>query len=275
MSKKIKQVLEKALLEAGHVLSAAFGRPKHIEYKGTANLVTKTDRAAEKKIINLIRRNFPEHVILSEESFPAHLYHTDRSIPVKWVVDPLDGTTNFAHNLPLACVTIGIEMYGKLTLGGVWNPFSGEMFWAEKGRGAFLNGKRIHVSKTNLLSTSLLVTGFPYDRNKYADQYLKVAGEFMRRTHGIRRLGSSALDLCFVASGRFDGYWETKLHPWDQAAGVLIVEEAGGRTSDFSGNPINIYGKQTLATNGKIHGEMLKVLKPFLSKCKALSGRRQ
>ncbi len=263
MIRKINRVLERALLEGGSILSRAFFLPKEIKYKGVANLVTQTDKTAENKIIGIIKRAFPSHLILAEESDTTGLYQPSRQTPFKWIIDPLDGTTNFAHDLPIASVSIAVESYGSVILGGVWNPFSKEMFWAEKRKGAYLNGKRIRVSKANDLKRSLLVTGFPYDRTIYAHRYLKVMEAFMQITHGIRRLGSAALDLCFVAAGRFDGYWETKLHPWDQAAGVLIVQEAGGKTTDFFGNPIDIYAKQTLASNGKIHAQMVRIIKKF------------
>ena len=182
----------------------------------------------------------------------------------KWIIDPVDGTSNFAHRLPLACVSIAFEEDGILKVGGVWNPFLGEWFWAERGKGAYLNDKKIRVSKNKTLKESLLVTGFPYDRRERARYYLNFMEAFMMTTHGIRRLGSAALDICYVACGRFDGYWEFKLKAWDQAAGALIAKEAGARLSDFSGKPMDIYGSQTLVTNGKIHSEMLKVIKKFL-----------
>ncbi len=259
---EIKKTLEKAILEGGRILSKAFQKPKIIQYKGTANLVTKTDKAAERRIIEIIKRNFPSHSILAEES--ANFGPTNES-PYRWIIDPIDGTTNFAHGLPIASVSIGFESHGIVTLGCVWNPFLKEFFWAEKGKGASLNDKRIHVSKISRLAQSLLVTGFPYDRTIRAQEYLKVVGAFMKISHGVRRLGSASLDLCYVACGRFDGYWESKLMAWDQAAGYLIAKEAGARVTDFRGKPFSIYRPQVLATNGKIHGEMLKTLKPFLS----------
>ena len=255
---QIKQTLEKALVEAGHVLKRAIDRPKDIRYKSPASLVTETDKNSERLIIKIIKRKFPNHSILSEESAPQG------NSPCKWIIDPIDGTANFAHSFPAACISIAYEEAGTVKMGGVWNPFIQEWFWAERGKGASLNGKRIRVSKIKTLRESLLVTGFPYDRVTRAGYYLKFMKAFMVTTHGIRRLGSAALDLCYVACGRFDGYWEFKLHSWDQAAGALIVEEAGGELSDFSGRPMNIYGKQTLATNSHIHKEMIKILKKHL-----------
>lgn len=258
---KIKQTLEKALIEAGRVVKKAGAKPISIEYKSPVSLVTKSDKAAEALIINIIKKNFPDHSILAEET--GTISPRDRS-NCKWIIDPIDGTTNFAHGLPACCVSIGYEEDGIVKVGGVFNPFLNEFFWAERGKGAGLNGKKIRVSKTKTLSASLVATGFPYDRRERALYYLKFIEEFMLCTHGIRRLGSSAIDLCYVACGRFDGYWEFNLQAWDQSAGCLIVEEAGGQLSDFTGKPMNIYGKQTLATNGFIHQEMLNIIKKLL-----------
>ena len=256
--RKIKQTLEKALLEAGKIMKQANEKPISIKYKSPVSLVTKTDRKAERVIIEIIRKNFPDHAILAEESAPSG------NSRCKWIIDPIDGTTNFVHRLPASCVSIGYEEDGVMKAGGVFNPFLDEWFWAEKGKGASLNGKKIRVSKAKKLAESLLATGFPYDRRERARNYLKFVEEFMLRTHGLRRLGSSAIDLCYVACGRFDGYWEFNLQAWDISAGVLIVEEAGGRLSDFSGRLMSIYGKQTLATNGLIHEEMLNIFKKLL-----------
>ncbi len=256
--KKIKQTLEKALLEAGVILKRAIKRPIEIQYKSPISLVTETDKKAERIIIDIIHRNFPNHSILAEESEPQG------NSNCKWIIDPVDGTSNFAHRLPLACVSIAFEEAGIVKLGGVWNPFHNEWFWAERGKGASLNGKKINVSKNKTLKESLLVTGFPYDRRKRGSYYLNFMKAFLMKTQDLRRLGSAALDLCYVACGRFDGYWEFHLQPWDQAAGALIAQEAGARLSDFSGRPMNIYGKQTLVTNGKIHGEMLAIIKKLL-----------
>ena len=257
-AKKIKHTLEKALHEAGSILKHFIDRPLDIQFKNPVSLVTQVDKKAERIIIQTIQKNFPDHAILSEESPPFG------NSPCKWIIDPLDGTTNFSHRFPAACVSIGFEEAGIVKVGGVWNPFHNEWFWAEQGKGASLNGKKIRVSKTKKLNKSLLVTGFPYDRIKRASYYLKFMESFIKKTQGLRRLGSAALDLCYVACGRFDGYWEFKLQSWDQAAGALIAKEAGATLSDFLGNPMNIYGRQTLATNGKIHGEMLRIIKTLL-----------
>lgn len=251
------------MVEAGAMLKQAMAQPKKVEYKSTANLVTETDKKIERVIIDIIKCQFPTHSILAEESAHA-ISESTPSNSRKWIIDPIDGTTNFAHGLPAACVTIAYEENGTIKLGAVWNPFLNEWFWAERGKGASLNGKKIHVSNSKSLAESLLVTGFPYDRITRADYYLRFVKSFMMITHGIRRLGSAALDLCYVACGRFDGYWEFNLQPWDQAAGVLMVEEAGGRLSNFSGKPMNIYERQTLAANKNIHGEMLKIIKKLV-----------
>ena len=258
---KLSATLYQALMETGPLLKRAMQKPKKFKYKGHANLVTVTDKAAEKKIIRIIKRRFPDHGILAEESAESddQTHHENQ-----WIIDPIDGTTNFAHGLPMAAISIGFEHKGKMRLGAVYNPFLNELFWAEQDKGAFLNGKRIHVSRTRSLHAALLVTGFPYDRHQRANRYMKVVETFLRNTHGIRRLGSASLDLCYVACGRFDGYWESKLKPWDQAAGYLIAKEAGARCTDFRGGPFGIYQKETLVTNGRIHRAMVKIVSKYL-----------
>ena len=258
---KIKHTLEKAMIEAGRIIQKANAKPISIEYKSPVSLVTATDKKAERVIIDIIKRNFPDHSILAEESGTSG---TVSNGTPKWIIDPVDGTTNFAHHVPACRVSIGYEEDGIVKVGGVYNPLMNEWFWGERGRGASLNGKKIKVSNVKTLSESLLATGFPYDRRERAQYYLKFVEEFMLKTHGIRRFGSSAIDLCYVACGRFDGYWEFNLQAWDQSAGALIVEEAGGRLSNFTGKPMSIYGKQTLASNGRIHEEMLRIIKKLL-----------
>jgi myo-inositol-1(or 4)-monophosphatase len=251
-----------ALRRAGALIRANIDRPNKILFKDNSpiNLVTWVDRAADKLIRKTIQAQFPGHDLLTEESVP-----TDRHSPYKWIIDPLDGTTNFAHHFPQVGVSIALEYAGDVVLGGVCDPMRDELFWAEKGRGAFLiragRSRRLGVSSAAKLSGSLLLTGFPYDRRQRVDLYLSYLRAFLRKIQGIRRGGAAALDLCWVACGRVDGYWEWRLKPWDSAAGKLIVEESGGRLSDFSGKPFSIYGQQTLATNGRIHGEMLRVMK--------------
>jgi myo-inositol-1(or 4)-monophosphatase len=228
-----------------------------VEYKDAVNLVTEADRRAEQAIIEVIEKIYPEHDILAEE---RGLISVGKSA-YRWVVDPLDGTTNFAHGFPAYCVSIALEYHGRLILGVVFDPSRQELFLAEVGLGASLNGTRLHVARTSTLNAALLVTGFAYDIRESAQNNLNHFERFALRAQGLRRTGSAALDLCYVAAGRFDGYWEMKLHPWDMAAGALMVVEAGGRMSDFNGGPFSIYGPEMVASNGLIHDEMLEVLR--------------
>lgn len=256
VSERLKRTLFSCLEESGDILKKRFGKTMSIRKKGPVNLVTEMDTASEKKIISLIHKSFPDHGILAEESAPQR-----GNSPFRWVIDPIDGTTNYAHGIPLCCISMGIELEGELILGGIFNPFLNELFFAEKGKGAFLNRKRVRVSEQSLLAESLLVTGFPYDRQEKADYYLKFFKRVMQRSQGLRRLGAAALDLAYVACGRFEAFWEFNLKPWDIAAGTLIVQEAGGHVSDFKGRPIRIdHPTQILASNGAIHAELLKVL---------------
>lgn len=259
----LKRVLLASLRAAGKTVKASILRIKKIDYKGDVNLVTEVDKRAEKIILGIIKKKYPQHAILAEESAPHG------QSPYKWIIDPIDGTTNYAHTLPSSCVSIGLEYRGKMLLGGVYDPFRDELFFAQKGRGAFLNGKKIRVSKIKKIKQSLLATGFPYDRKKSADFLLKVYKEFLIGSQDVRRIGSAALDTCYVACGRFDGYWEQILMPWDIAAASLILGEAGGRLSDFTGNAHSIYQTQALATNGLIHREMLAILKKHYRNCRA------
>ena len=254
---KIKSTLFRMLEDAGKVLKAAILKPKAIHKKGELDLVTATDKKCEKIIVRAIQRNFPSHAILTEESPP--MGNSD----CRWIVDPLDGTCNFAHSFPVASVSIAYEEAGKIQMGGVLDPFRGELFFAERGKGASLNGKKIHVSSTPLLNDALVCTGFPYNRRDHMEDYIGVFKTFLMRVQDLRRVGSAALDLCYVAAGRFDGYWEFHLQPWDKAAAMLIVEEAGGRLSNFSGDPLTLTDTQNLASNGKLHAEMLALAKPF------------
>lgn len=254
---KIKRTLLDALERAGEIIKKNFGKQQKISKKGTFNLVTEIDKASEKAVIELILKRFPGHSILAEES-PAV-----KGSEGRWIIDPIDGTTNFAHGFPVVSVSIGFELESHLLMGGVFDPFRKELFFAERGKGATLNGKRIHVSKVGTLSDSLMATGFPYDRYKNLDDYLKMLGAFLTRVQDIRRCGSAAIDLCYVACGRFDGYYELKLNPWDKAAGMIIVKEAGGMLTDFSGNPLTLSSVQNIATNGRIHPEVLATLESF------------
>lgn len=239
----------------GDKIARKASRRKHISFKGEVDLVTQFDREAQHLILKALRKHYPDFGILSEEDVNQH---TDR--PIKWIVDPIDGTTNFAHGLPIWAISIALEVQGAVSLGVVYDPNRGEMFSGLKNRGARLNGKRIHVSTTRRLEHSLLVTGFPYDIRSSKENNLRQFSTFAVRARAVRRLGSAALDLCYTACGRFDGYWELKLSPWDQAAGALILREAGGRITDFSGRRFDIYGDEVLGTNGKIHHQMMRVL---------------
>jgi myo-inositol-1(or 4)-monophosphatase len=226
-----------------------------ISHKGRDNIVTDVDKKAEAMIIKDILAAFPGHSILSEESEPR-----SGLAPYTWIIDPLDGTTNFAHAFPFFCVSIALEKSGRVVLGVVYDPIREELFFAEKGRGAYLNGKKIHVSKVKKLIDSFLATGFSYGI-KRKDRNISYFRELLTRTQAIRRAGSAALDLCYVACGRFDGFWEMDLHPWDSAAGMLIVEEAGGKVTRFDRSPYSPYDKNILATNGHIHNKMSSFLK--------------
>jgi myo-inositol-1(or 4)-monophosphatase len=241
---------------AGLLLKKGWGRAHRIHYKGAANLVTEMDILSEKYLVAAIHRRFPHHSILAEEKTAPE---TDSAY--RWVIDPLDGTTNYAHGLPIFSVSIALEREKEILLGVVYAPLQDHFFWAEKGKGAFLNRKRIQVSSISRLSESLLATGFPYDLRTSSINNLDHFAHFAMRTHAVRRLGSAALDLCYVAAGWFDGYWEMKIGPWDLAAGSLIVREAGGKVTDFSGEPIHLDGRLVLATNGKIHRPMMRILK--------------
>jgi myo-inositol-1(or 4)-monophosphatase len=255
--KDFKKVLFDASTEAGKIIRSSFNTNFEIESKDIiSNLVTEVDKASEAKIIGIIKKSFPEHAILSEE-----IGELGGNSEVKWIIDPIDGTVNFAHAVPICAVSIGIEIKGEVVMGVVYNPISEEFFYAQKNEGAFLNDKRISVSKENDLLKSLLVTGFPYQNSTGKGSPHETFGRFLNLNIPIRRLGSAALDLCWTACGRFDGFWEYKLNPWDTAAGACILKEAGGMLSDFRGGEYSIYHKQILATNSHIHSQMIDVMK--------------
>jgi myo-inositol-1(or 4)-monophosphatase len=261
----LKVAIETAL-EAGKFLKMNVGKIRRIERKDgqETNLVTEIDKKSEQLIINKIKQHFPQHDFLCEESGAAEVKSEYR-----WIIDPLDGTVNYTHALPIFCVSIGLEYKGEIILGVVYDPSLDELFTAEKGRGAKLNKKHIEVSKTTKLIESLVVTGFPYDVNEHPEPAVTHFRNFLAESQAIRRLGSAALDLCYVAAGRFDGFWEGVIRPWDMAAGVLIVTEAGGRWTDFHGSPSNVYREEMLATNGLIHEQMVGVLKKGDKKSKS------
>jgi myo-inositol-1(or 4)-monophosphatase len=256
MRNEVRAIAEEAAKRAGGLLKERLGKAGEVEFKGAIDLVTEADRASEDLITDAIRRAFPGHGILAEES-PEVV----RDSPFKWIIDPLDGTTNYSHGFPFFCVSIAFEEKGEVVLGAVYDPMLDELYTAEKGLGAFLNGKEIRVSSADSLDRSLLATGFPYDLRVTGDNNLDHFLAFSLKAQAIRRAGSAALDLCYTASGRFDGYWEMRLRPWDVAAGALIVSEAGGRVTDFKGASFSVYGKECLASNGNIHDRMINVLK--------------
>lgn len=257
MDDQLKNTLLRAVHAGADVLKHYFEGTFEVHSKDSLNnLVTEVDQKAEDVIIEVIKSDFPEHFILSEE-----VGELSTSSNYKWVIDPIDGTVNFAHSIPICCVSIGLEKDGQLMMGAVFNPFMNELFFAEKGKGAFLNNRKLTVSKNGNLESACLVTGFPYRWVDVGTDPIAVFERFIRLGLPVRRLGSAALDLCWVAAGRFDGFWEYNLNPWDIAAGYLIVEEAGGSITNFNGDRYSIYDKQTLATNGNIHDQMLEVIK--------------
>ncbi|MEP6901314.1 MAG: inositol monophosphatase family protein [Actinomycetota bacterium] len=244
--------------EAGQILLEKFGRKINISKKGDINLVTEADLASEKHIIERVKSYYPKHAILAEESGDAVLL--DGVNTWKWIIDPLDGTTNFAHGYPCFCVTLALEHDGEIVIGVTFDPTRNELFAAEKGKGATLNGKPIRVSDTEHLSESLIVTGFPYDF-KQKENFARHLTDFLIYSRGVRRDGSAAIDMAYVACGRFDGFWEEGLNPWDVAAGFLLIEEAGGQVTYYNGAKFDVYTPPICGSNGLIHGEMLEVLR--------------
>lgn len=252
----IKNTALSAVFKGGRILSEMYDSPFRVDRKGRIDLVTEADIASEAAIIDALTRRFPDHAILAEESGA-----TDRTSPYRWVIDPLDGTTNFAHGLPLFSISIAFQAHGETRFGVVFNPVTEELFMAEKGQGATLGGRPISVSTTAAVEESLLVTGFPYNVREVLPGLLKKFESCIEAAQGVRRLGSAALDLCYLACGRFDGFWEESLKAWDTAAGVLIAEEAGARVSGFGGEAFAPGDPEMLATNGSIHQEMITLLK--------------
>jgi myo-inositol-1(or 4)-monophosphatase len=240
---------------AGAILKENYGKGRKVSFKGEIDLVTEVDTASEAYIKGRIRERFPDHGILAEESPEER-----SSSPYRWIVDPLDGTTNYAHAYPCFCVSVAVEREGRVVAGAVYQPLLDEMFAASLGGGATLNGSPISVSAQADLRRSLLVTGFAYDVRSASDTNLERFGAFVLTAQAVRRDGSAALDLCYTACGRFDGFWEMKLKAWDTAAGALILSEAGGTLSDLGGGEYSIFRPELVASNGKIHGAMLGVL---------------
>ncbi len=240
--------------EAGGLLMSFFGKVA-IEYKGDADLVTKADRASEEFLVSRIRKQWPDHDLVGEEGS-----RNETGSDYRWYIDPLDGTTNFAHGYPVFCVSLGLDFKGERIAGVIYDPTRQEMFAASKESGATLNGNPIRVSKTPRLVESLVATGFP-SHKRHKNPNIHFYHQLTLRSHGVRRAGSAALDLCYVACGRYDGFWEFNLNPWDTAAGVLIVQEAGGTVTNFSGGPFSIDSRQVLASNTLLHKELLSEFK--------------
>ena len=242
---------------AGDLLRRELTGPRRIEFKGSpTNLVTEMDARAEALIVDRLLGEFPDDAVLAEER-GVQAGRSER----RWIIDPVDGTTNYAHGLPLYCVSIALEVAGRVELGVAYDPSHGELFVAERGAGAFCNDARLSVSSAATLERSLLATGFPYDVRSNPDNNVKEYAGFSMRAQGVRRLGSAVLYLAWVAAGRFDGYWELRLGPWDVAAGGLMVEEAGGRLTALGGGPVDLEAPTVVASNGRIHDDMLAVLR--------------
>jgi myo-inositol-1(or 4)-monophosphatase len=239
--------------EAGAILSRRFGKARIVRYKDPINLVTQADRESERTIVRRLRKAFPTYGILAEEG-------TVIKADTRWVIDPLDGTTNYAHGYPVFCVSIALEREGEIVLGVVYDPIRKEMFSSERGKEAFLNCNKMRASRIRSLGRALLVTGFAYDVHTSRNNNLDHFANFILHSQAVRRDGSAALDLAYLAAGRFDGFWELKLHAWDTAAGSLLVREAGGRVTDFRGRLFSIYGQETLASNGLIHKAMQGII---------------
>ena len=248
------------VLRAGEIQSARRESGFSIRKKGAIDLVTEVDLECERMCRDILAERFPDHDILAEELGATSSPHGSR---YRWIFDPLDGTTNYAHGLPIFCSSLGLEIDGRVDVGAIYDPMRKELFTAERGQGAFLNGSRLKVSDTGALIDGLLVTGFPYDVHKRGPDLVGLFGEFLGRARAVRRLGSAALDLCYVAAGRLDAFWEQLLKPWDVAAGGLILEEAGGRITGMDGAPFDLAAGHLVASNGAIHDEILGVIADF------------
>ncbi|MDH3454831.1 MAG: inositol monophosphatase [Desulfuromonadales bacterium] len=251
----MKDLLINAVRQAGTLLMEKFERGILVEYKGKHDLVTEADRQSEALIVKLIRDQFPDHDILAEESDYGH----SRSA-CRWIIDPLDGTTNYAHGFPWFAVSVALEINGRLELGAVYNPYVGDLYFAERGAGAFLNDRPLQVSTIGTLERSLLATGFAYNHKACKANNYDFFIRFQKASQACRRPGAASLDLACVAAGRFDGFWEMNLKPWDLAAGILLIEEAGGQVSDFDGRSMTLDSLECLASNGLVHAEMQVIL---------------
>lgn len=249
------------VLRAGEIQTARRATGFHIRKKGTIDLVTEVDLECERMCRAVLAERFPDHDILAEElsSGPGELARSR----YRWIFDPLDGTTNYAHGLPIFCSSLALQIDGEPEVGAVYDPTRRELFTAERGQGSFLNGQRLETSHAERLIDSLLVTGFPYDVHAHTADLVGLFGEFLGKARAVRRLGSAALDLCYVAAGRFDAFWEQHLKPWDVAAGALMVSEAGGRISGMDGSPFDPAAAHLVASNGRIHDDMVRVIREF------------
>lgn len=252
----LKDIIEIAQI-AGEIIKDGFGKNFQIEFKTSEkNLVTEVDKKSEKAILDIISKKYPTHAILTEESGAIK-----KDSEYLWVIDPLDGTTNFAHGLPIFSVSIGVMQKDEIIAGAVYDVMKDVLYYSEKGSGSFAGEKKLKVSSTDQLANSFLVTGFPYNLVENPDNVFERFISMIKKSRAVRRLGSAAIDFCYVASGVFDGFWEVSLFPWDMCAGKLILEEAGGLITDFTGNEIDIFSKQILASNKKIHQQMIDGLK--------------
>jgi myo-inositol-1(or 4)-monophosphatase len=249
-------VAVEAALAAGKIQRERSQKIGKISHKGKFDLVTEVDYLCEQEIIRIIKKRFPDHEFLAEESGASK----GPSSSSKWIIDPLDGTINYAHGFPCYCTSIGLEHEGELIVGVVYNPNMDELFVAEKGKGATMNGDAISVSTISELQDSLLVTGFTPEVVHSADDNMGRFSDFMKASQAVRRPGSAAIDICYTAMGRFEGFWELKLHAWDVAAGIVIMQEAGGRVTRLDGNPLSVYDREILATNGLVHEAMVEIL---------------
>ena len=257
---QFKKVAIDAALKAGSYIIKKVGKVKNVRYKGDINIVTEVDKKAESIVVNTIKDKFPCHNIIAEEGSYEKRSCSSRASEFSWFIDPLDGTTNFLHGFPVFCVSIALAYKNRIILGVVYDPTRPELFYAEEAKGAYLNKKRIHVSKIRNIKKAMLATGFAYNvrqaRNNNINNFIRV----VKSVQALRRAGSAAIDLCYVACGRFDGFWELCLHPWDTAAGLLIAEEAGGKVTKMDGSKYNIYDKDILASNSKIHSQLQRIL---------------
>jgi myo-inositol-1(or 4)-monophosphatase len=254
-TKNLSKTAISAALKAGGYIRKNIGRVKNVRYKSEINIATDVDKTAERIVVNAIRKTYPSHNLLAEEN-----KYPDLGSDFTWIIDPLDGTTNFLHGFPVFCVSIGLVYKGDVILGIVYDPTREELFSAEKGKGAFLNNKRISVSKVRSIGKALVATGFAYNIRSARKNNIRNFTKLLKTAQAVRRAGSAAIDLCYVACGRFDGFWEYYLHPWDTAAASSILEEAGGKITKLDGSKYTIYDREILATNRKIHSQMVHLL---------------